>query len=64
MLDIMMTDLPRVEYGKGDKITAKDIREAEEKNAELAASIKSRHGIGAKLTNLVNTKNYLQSKAK
>ena len=63
MLDIMMSALPRVEYGKGDKITSSDLRKAEEKNKELANRVK-KNGIGANLSNMVNAKNYIKSKVR
>lgn len=62
MLDIIMADLPRVEYGK-ERITSADIKKAEEKQKEITNRVK-KSGLGAKLSNAVNTKNYLQSKAR
>lgn len=63
MLDIMMSDLPRVEYGKGDKITSFDLRRAEEKSKEIANRVK-KGGLGANLSNMVNAKNYLKTKVR
>ncbi len=60
MLDIMMADLPRVEYGK-ERITSSDIKRAEEKQRGINSRVK-KAGLGAKLSNVMNAKNYLKSK--
>ncbi len=61
-VDVMLADMPRVEYGQ-EKITPADIRKAEERQRVLANRVKT-SGIGAKLSNAVNTKNYIHSKVR
>ncbi len=61
-IDVMLADLPRVEYGQ-EKITPADIRKAEERQRELVNRIKTA-GIGAKLSNAVNARNYIHSKVR
>lgn len=63
MLDIMMSDMPRVEYGK-EKITASDIQDAERKNRDIVNRAKKGKGIGANLSKMVNAKNFLTAKAR
>lgn len=63
LIDLMLTDTPRVEYGE-EKITQQDIKEAEERNKKMQERIKRTGGIGAKLSNQINTKSFIQSKIK
>lgn len=63
MIDLMLSDLPRVEYGK-DRITQQDIQEAKEKNIQLQERLKKGKGIGANLNNQIGTEGFLKSKIK
>lgn len=63
MMDIMTSDMPRVEYGK-EKITSSDIKDAERKNKNIANRAKKGKGIGANLSKMVNAKNFLTAKAR
>ena len=61
-IDVMLSDLPRVEYGE-DKITQKDIERANKKSEELKQRMAKHGSIGANLLNKINTNSYLQSKS-
>lgn len=63
LIDLMLADMPRVEYGQ-DKITKRDIEEAKERNKVLQERISRTGGIGANLNNQVNTSNFFKSKIK
>jgi len=64
LMDIMLSDLPRVEYHPNDgHITQKDVEKAVEKQQKLDEhKLKIGGGIGAKLSNVVNTENFMKSK--
>ena len=63
-IDLMLTDLPRVEYGEG-RITEEDIREAKIKDQQIQERMKSGKGIGANFKNRVkNNAEFLQNKVK
>ena len=64
MIDLMLADLPRVEYGK-ERITQADIEDAKIRQKRMKERIKREGCIGANLKNLVsNNSSFLQSKAK
>jgi len=52
VIDVMLADLPRVEYFDPDKVTEEDIQKAEEKSKRIAERTKAR-GLGVKLSNMV-----------
>ena len=62
MADIMLSDLPRVEYRK-EKITKADIDEAVERTKELQAQI-SKRGLGISMKNIVKTEDYINKSGK
>lgn len=62
-IDLMLADLPRVEYGS-DKITKADIEEAKERNVLLQERLKKGGGIGACMNKQVSTDYFMQSKLK
>ena len=63
MIDLMLSDLPRVEYGEG-KITQRDIQETKERNARLQERLKRGGGIGVNLNNKIGAEGFLKSKIK
>lgn len=63
-IDVMLADSPRVEYGDGNKITKEDIENARERDNKLKERLKSNGGIGANLSNQVNTNKFIQGKLK
>lgn len=58
MADIMLSDLPRIEYRK-EKLTKSDIDSAVERTKVLQEQIKKK-GLGVSLKNLVNTSDYIK----
>lgn len=58
MADIMLSDLPRIEYRK-EKLTKSDIDSAVERTKVLQEQIKKK-GLGVSLKNLVNTNDYIK----
>jgi hypothetical protein len=64
LIDMMLTDLPRVEFGE-EKITQEDIKEARIKDQKLQERLKTGGGIGANLKNKVGSNAaFLKSKMK
>lgn len=63
LIDIMLADLPRVEYTDNEKITKEDIDEANRKTEEIQKRVKER-GLGISIKNKVDTNAYVQSKMK
>lgn len=64
MIDLMLSDLPRVEFGK-ERITQEDIKEARLKDKLLQERLKKGGGIGANLKNKIsNNTEFLQNKVK
>ena len=63
IIDVMLADLPRVEYIDPDKITKQDMEEAKRKSLELQQHVKE-HGLGADLSKRINTGAFLRSKKK
>lgn len=64
LIDLMLTDLPRVEFGE-EKITKADIEDAKERDKLMQERLKKGGGIGANLKNKVSDNTtYLQNKAK
>lgn len=62
MIDLMLADSPRVEFGK-ERITQDDIKEARVKDKELQERLKKGKGIGANLKNRIsNNSAFLQNK--
>ena len=53
MLEIMMSDLPRVAYGK-EQILEKEVKEAERKMEEMKKA--KRKGLGLNLANAITPK--------
>lgn len=53
MLDVMMSDLPRVAYGK-EQILEKEVKEAEKKMEEMKKT--ERKGLGLILSNAITPK--------
>lgn len=62
MLDIMLADCPRVIYTDKEKITKKDIEDAERRTKELQQ--KSKHGLGINFKKQLNANEYLKGKMK
>ncbi len=58
MADIMLSDLPRIEYRK-EKLTKSDIDSAIERTKVLQERIK-KNGLGVSLKNVVNTNDYIK----
>ena len=63
MIEVMMADLPRVEYIDQDKITKEDIKDATKKTEALQKRVKAR-GLGANLGARIDPKAYLGAKMK
>ena len=63
LIEVMMADLPRVEYIDPDKITKQDLEEAKIKSIELQKRVKE-HGLGANLNNVINTNAFFGGKMK
>lgn len=57
MLDVMISDLPHVEYRK-EKILESDIEEAKKRTEQIQTRVKS-SGLGKKLSNKVNAEAFL-----
>ena len=55
-MEVMMADLPHVEYIDPEKITSEDIHKAEEKSKKIAARTKAK-GLGVSLSNQVGLQN-------
>ncbi len=62
-MEVMMADLPRVEYIDPDKITKQDLEEAKRKTIALQERVK-KNGLGADLSKRLNTNAFIQSKMK
>lgn len=60
VIEVMMADLPRVEYIDPDKITKEDVEEAQRKTKALQS--RKTGGIGANLGNRINTSAFIKSK--
>lgn len=63
VMEVMMADLPRVEYIDPDKITKQDLEEAKRKTIALQERVK-KNGLGADLSKRLNTNAFIQSKMK
>jgi hypothetical protein len=64
LIDLMLTDQPRVEFGE-EKITKADIEEAKIREQRMKERISKGNGIGLSMKNIVsNNSNFLQNKAK
>jgi hypothetical protein len=64
LIDLMLTDLPRVEFGE-EKITTADIEEAKIRDKKMKERIKNGNRIGLSMKNLVSSNTaFLQNKAK
>ena len=61
VIEVMMADLPRVEYINPDKVTKEDIEEATRKSKAAQQRVKA-HGLGANLGNRLNTNAFLRGK--
>ena len=57
MLDIMMSDLPRVQYGDR-KITSDDMIKANKRTEEIRMRVKS-GGLGLSLSNQVDSQKFI-----
>lgn len=58
MIDVMLSDLPHIEYRK-EKITKAAIDDAVQRTNKLQELTKKR-GLGVSLKNLVNTNDYIK----
>ncbi len=58
MADIMLSDLPRVEYRK-EKITKADVDDAIERTKSLQAKV-SKSGLGISMKNMIKTEDYMK----
>lgn len=56
IIDVMLADLPRVEYTDPDKVTQKDIDRAQEKTNKITERVK-KHGLGVHLSNQIKATN-------
>lgn len=62
MIDVMLADMPRIEYAKDkNHVTIKDVQKAEEKNKKIEERVKA-HGIGANLMNKIDTNAFVKAK--
>ena len=61
LIEVMLADLPRVEYIDPDKVTKEDIEEATRKTKAMQERVKSR-GLGASLGNRISTDAFMRGK--
>lgn len=63
MIDVMLSDLPRVIYIDKDKITKQDIEDAEKKTKDVQERVR-KGGLGINFSAKVNPQNFIKSKMK